>query len=254
MTRIPKSHPRARSLLTRERLVLGFERGLVAREGLLAHGRGEAFDYLMGEKTGRAARAAARAAAARLLLAKSPVISVNGNFAALCPEEIVSLAEATGSKIEVNLFYSSRTRRQNIVRELKRHGAQQVLGNREKRSTRLSGLEGARRTVDVDGIHSADVVLVPLEDGDRTEALARAGKAVISFDLNPLSRTAQRSSITIVDNVTRGMAVLVRESRRLSKADGARLTEIVKDFDNKKNLKSCIDEIRDNLTRRAKIA
>ena len=48
---IPKSHPRYLSLQTREKLVDGFDNNLVAKEGLLAHGRGEAFDYLIGEKT-----------------------------------------------------------------------------------------------------------------------------------------------------------------------------------------------------------
>ena len=49
MTVIPRSHPRYQSLLNREKLVKGFNIGLVAKEGLLAHGRGEAFDYLLGE-------------------------------------------------------------------------------------------------------------------------------------------------------------------------------------------------------------
>ena len=48
MTVIPKSHPRLNSLLIREKLVNGFDNNLVAKEGLLAHGRGEAFDYLIG--------------------------------------------------------------------------------------------------------------------------------------------------------------------------------------------------------------
>jgi len=254
MALIPKSHPRARSLFVREKLVSGFDRGLVAKEGLMAHGRGEAFDYLIGEKTTRSAKSAIRAAAACLILAESPVISVNGNLAALCPKEIVSLAGATGSKIEVNIFYASKARRQNIVRELKRNKARQVLGNREKHGVRLSGFDSARRTVDVDGIYAADAVLVPLEDGDRTEALVKAGKTVVAFDLNPLSRTAQKSSITIVDNVTRGIAALVNESKRLSGRRRGSLQKILGDFDNKKNLKAGIDEMRGNLARRAKIA
>ena len=82
MSLIPKSHPRAKSLLIREKLVEGFDDGLVAKEGLLAHGRGEAFDYLLGEKTANFAKKAIQAAAASLLLADIPVISVNGNIAA----------------------------------------------------------------------------------------------------------------------------------------------------------------------------
>ncbi len=94
---IPKDHPRAKSLQTREMLVDGFRRNLVVAEGLIAHGRGEAFDYLLGERTSVNAKSAVRAAAATLLLSKKAVLSVNGNAAALCPKEIVELAKATGS-------------------------------------------------------------------------------------------------------------------------------------------------------------
>ena len=55
------------------------------------------------------------AAAAALLTAKHPVISVNGNTAALVAKEIVRLADIVGARIEVNLFYrstKSRTRHQ----------------------------------------------------------------------------------------------------------------------------------------------
>ena len=111
MTKIPKSHPRAKSLLIREKLVDGFDNGLVAKEGLLAQGRGEAFDYLLGEKTNANAKKAIRVAAALLVLAKLPVISINGNIAALCPKEIVKLGKVSSSKLEVNLFYSNEKRK-----------------------------------------------------------------------------------------------------------------------------------------------
>ena len=78
--KIPKSHPRFVSLNIREKIVEGYSNGLVAEEGLLAHGRGEAFDYLIGEKTTRSARTAINAAAVTLLSAKNSVISVNGNL------------------------------------------------------------------------------------------------------------------------------------------------------------------------------
>ena len=107
---IPKSHPRFVSLSIREKIVKGYNDGLVAKEGLLAHGRGEAFDYLVGEKTSKTAKVAIMAAAAKLLSAQNPVISVNGNVAALCPKEVVQLAKATQAKIEVNLFYYDEVR------------------------------------------------------------------------------------------------------------------------------------------------
>ena len=246
MTLIPKSHPRLNSLLIREKLVKGFDDNLVAKEGLLAHGRGEAFDYLIGEKTSKSAKEAIKAAAFMLKNAENSVISVNGNFAALCPKEIVQLAKTTNSKIEVNLFYSSEKRKKAITKILRKSGAEEILGLNKKSSIKLLEIDSARRIVDKNGIFSADVVLVPLEDGDRTIALKKAKKKIITFDLNPLSRTAQTANITIVDNVTRAMKLLVIESkkkkRKLSK------------YDNKKNLKVSIIEIKKNLERRAKNA
>ncbi|MCH7967125.1 MAG: phosphopantothenate/pantothenate synthetase [Thaumarchaeota archaeon] len=254
MPLIPKSHPRAKSLLIREKLVNGFDNGLVAKEGLLAQGRGEAFDYLLGEKTGKAAKQAIQAAAAQLLLAKIPVISVNGNITALCPKQIVKLSKQTKAKLEVNLFYTNKKRQQAIIKTLKKNGAGEILGTRLASSTKLSGIDSARRIVDKNGIFAADVVVVPLEDGDRTIALRKAGKTVITFDLNPLSRTSQTASITIVDNVTRAIDLLIDESKKLSKKNRRILQKIVNDFDNKKNLAENIIQIKNYLTRRARVA
>ena len=240
---IPKSHPRYLSLQIREKLIDGFNNNLVAKEGLLAHGRGEAFDYLIGEKTTKSAKNAIKAAANMLNQAQKSVISVNGNFAALCPKEIIQLAKITDSKIEVNLFYSSEKRKKAISKILTKSCAKEILGMDKKQSTKLKGIDSARRIVDKNGIFCADVVLVPLEDGDRTITLKKAKKRIITFDLNPLSRTAQTADVTIVDNVTRAMKLLVSESRKSRK----QIT-----FDNKKNLKSTILEIRKNLERRAK--
>lgn len=254
MSLIPKSHPRAKSLLIREKLVDGFDNGLVAKEGLLAQGRGEAFDYLLGEKTGKAAKQAIKAAAAQLLLADRPVISVNGNIAALCPKQIIKLSKQIKAKLEVNLFYTNEKRKQAVIKTLKKNGAREILGTSLASSTRLPGIDSARRIVDKNGIFAADVVVVPLEDGDRTMALRKVGKTVITFDLNPLSRTSQTANITIVDNVTRAIDLLIDESKKLSKKNQKILKKIVNDFDNKKNLTENIIQIKNNLTRRAKIA
>jgi len=254
MPLIPKSHPRAKSLLIREKLVDGFDNGLVAKEGLLAQGRGEAFDYLLGEKTGKAAMQAIKAAAAQLLVAEMPIISVNGNIAALCPKQIVRLSKQIKAKLEVNLFYTNEKRKQAIIKILKKNGANEILGSKITSSKRLPGIDSARRIVDKDGIFVADVVVVPLEDGDRTMALRKAGKTVITFDLNPLSRTSQTANITIVDNVTRAIDLLITESKKLSKKNQKSLQKIINDFDNKKNLQDNIIQMKNNLTRRAKIA
>ena len=254
MPLIPKSHPRAKSLLIREKLVDGFDSGLVAKEGLLAQGRGEAFDYLLGEKTGKAAKQAIKAAAAQLLLAEKPVISVNGNIAALCPKQIIRLSKQIKAKLEVNLFYTNEKRKQAIIKTLKKNGAREILGTNLVSSTKLPGIDSARRIVDKNGIFAADVVVVPLEDGDRTIALRKVGKTVITFDLNPLSRTSQTANITIVDNVTRAIDLLIDESKKLSKKNQKVLEKIILDFDNKKNLKENVIQIKNNLTRRARVA
>ena len=200
---IPRSHPRFESLIRRERLVRAWKQGIVVPEGLVSQGRGEAWDYLFGEGTSAPALVAERAAAAHLLAASRPVISVNGNVAALAAKEIVQLARAIPARIEVNLFHRTEPRVKKIVRRLEQAGARNVLGTRP--NTRIPGIESKRALSHRDGIFGADVVLVPLEDGDRTEALVRMGKVVISIDLNPLSRTSQRATIPIVDELTRGI-------------------------------------------------
>ena len=200
---IPRSHPRYKSLVRRERLVQAWKAGIVVPEGLIAHGRGEAWDYLFGEETSEPALVAEKAAAAYLLTAKRPVISVNGNVAALASREVVRLARIIPARIEVNLFHRSETRVRRITRELERVGAREVLGLRP--NARIPGIESRRALSHRDGVFGADVVLVPLEDGDRAEALVRMRKTVISIDLNPLSRTSQSATVPIVDELTRAV-------------------------------------------------
>ena len=48
---IHKDHPRYESLKLREKVVDAYNKGILAESGMIAHGRGEAFDYLIGEKT-----------------------------------------------------------------------------------------------------------------------------------------------------------------------------------------------------------
>jgi len=223
-------------------LVDGFRRGLVVPEGLIAHGRGEAYDYLLGERTTETAQRAIKAAAAMLLLSSRPVISVNGNTAALCANRVVELAKVVGASIEVNIFYRTEKREMAIKAELELHGAKRVLGVGSKASARIPELQSERRRVDPDGIYAADTVLVPLEDGDRTEALIRMNKTVITIDLNPLSRTSRAANITIVDNVVRAMPALVEAARRLRGTMS--LKKITDNYDNSKNLQESLKIIK----------
>ena len=209
----PKDHPRYKSLLAREKLVDASE--FVAKQGLIAHGRGEAFDFLLGEQTCLPALSAIKAAASALIEAKNPVISVNGNVVALAAREVARLSEISGAKVEVNLFHRTPERVKGLTEMMKKVGID-ALG--ENADDKIPGLSSERAKCCSDGIGSADVVLVPLEDGDRCEALVKMGKKVITIDLNPLSRTAQTAHITIVDELTRCLPLLsdfVKEKKGL---------------------------------------
>ncbi|AEJ60487.1 protein of unknown function DUF137 [Spirochaeta thermophila DSM 6578] len=240
---IPPDHPRYRSLLYRERLIEGMEKKVTAPAGLIAHGRGEAFDYLLGERTHPHAHTAIRQAAFLLLTSRHPVVSVNGNVVALCPEELVRLSKVTGAPLEVNLFYRSREREEAIARVLREHGAEQVLGVGAEAV--IPELSSERRRVDPEGILEADCVFVPLEDGDRTEALVRLGKKVITVDLNPLSRTARTATVTIVDNIVRALPLLIEVIER-HRDDPSSLA--VPDYDNKRILAEALSAIVHHLT------
>ena len=225
---VPESHPRYDSLLTRHRIEEGFEKGITSTQGLIAQGRGESLDYLLGEETIPSADAAARAAAAHLLLADHPVLSVNGNAAALVPEETVDLAAATGADIEVNLFHRTDERVRAIAEHLGEHGAGEVKGLAA--DARIPGLEHERAKVDADGIYAADVVVVPLEDGDRAAALTEMGKSEVVIDLNPLSRSTQVATVPIVDNIIRAVPNVTAHARDLGDASESELREIVEEF------------------------
>jgi 4-phosphopantoate--beta-alanine ligase len=244
MTQIPKEHPRYESLMIREKLVYGLNMGITAQQGLIAQGRGESFDYLIGEHTTECAAYAERAAVALLLLAERPVISINGNTAALVPETVIALADVTGAKIEVNLFHRSEARIHRIIEHLKAYGAAEVLG---KKADALLPLEHDRGKVDKEGIYSADVVVVPLEDGDRCEALVKMGKVVSAIDLNPMSRTALASHVTIVDNVTRALPNMLQFAKDMKQNSTEDLRNVVDCYDNNKILSSAIYEIHERL-------
>jgi 4-phosphopantoate--beta-alanine ligase len=238
---LPENHPRYHSIVVREILIEACEKHVLTPAGLIAQGRGEAFDYFIGETTRDFALKAVEAAAASLLIAKKSVISVNGNAAALVASGIVELGSASGALIEVNLFYRSKKREKAVEKVLKKAGAHPVLGVGRSASAKIEELSSDRRKVDPRGIGIADTVLVPLEDGDRTEALVRLNKTVITIDLNPLSRTAQAATITIVDNITRAIPLLVKNVNELKTKTPDELRRIVKEYDNKKTLAASID-------------
>lgn len=227
---IHDDHPRRDSLLSRQKIVDAQNKGLLADSALIAHGRGEAFDYLLGECTIPSARRAEEESVNRLAAARCPVISLNGNSTVLAGRDAVKLAALVGCKIEINIFYRTDSRVNllsktlNLIKnevasekpsdEITSEIWSQMVANVEILGTRpdaqIPGLEGPRAKCCSRGMHIADTVLVPLEDGDRCEALIQMGKQVIVVDLNPLSRSARFANVTIVDNVSRAFKEMVK--------------------------------------------
>ena len=96
-----------------------------------------------------------------------------------------------------------------------------------------------------EGMFAADVILVPLEDGDRCEALVKMGKTVIAIDLNPLSRTARSASLTVVDELTRALPEITRACGELDDEESARL---ISNLDNHYLLAEAIREMTTRLS------
>lgn len=240
---VPKSHPRYESLKYRHKIIEGMKNLVVAEAGLIAHGRGECFDYILGEKTTKVAKKAIVAAVASILLAKRPIISVNGNVAALVPDELVLLSNVLNAPLEINLFYQKEGRIKAIKRVLQKAGATEIYGTDPKKMIELHDLDSNRKKVEL--IANADLVMVPLEDGDRTEALKKLNKTVIAVDLNPLSRTALWADITIVDNIVRTIPEMIKVAKELKELNNTQLEEIVKYFSNKLNIQNTLNLILD---------
>jgi 4-phosphopantoate--beta-alanine ligase len=226
--------------MIRERLAEAVKKGLMTPTGLISHGRGEAFDYLMGEMTTDAAMNAEKVAAAYLLGAKRPVICVNGNAAALDAKRLIELASATGSKIEVNIFHRTKERMAALIRYMKECGAKDVLG--DDPDARIPVLSSDRALCTSEGIYSSDVILVPIEDGDRAEALVNMRKVVIAIDLNPLSRTSKTATVSIADEMSRALINMIAFAKEL-KDNKKERERIISQFSNADNRKATVDRI-----------
>jgi 4-phosphopantoate--beta-alanine ligase len=240
---VPKDHPRYLSLKYRHDIIEGMKNLVVAEAGLIAHGRGECFDYILGEQTNKAARKAIETAVALLLTAKTPIISVNGNSAALCSKELAELSNIIKAPLEINLFYRKEGRIEAITKILKNAGANKILGIDENKMIEIKEISSNRRKVDPDGINVADVVFVPLEDGDRTEALKKIGKKVIAVDLNPLSRTSIWADVTIVDNIVRVIPEMINVAKRFKNLKKEELEKPINEFNNRKNIENTLNLI-----------
>ncbi len=244
-----KSHPRYQSLLMRHRLELAAKAGMLADSALIAHGRGEAYDYLLGEKTIPSAHDATMEALAQLQNANSAVISLNGNAIALAGMELMQLASLLQIPVEVNIFYRTPERMSALLNHLSKIKSDneldvEILGGNP--DAKIPGLEGPRANCCKSGIYDSDVILVPLEDGDRCEALVAMGKTVLVIDLNPLSRSAKMGSVTIVDELSRvANNLLVGAMQKITRKPSS-------NYDNSQHLQAAIDYITSTLSSKGK--
>ena len=234
------SHPRYQSLLLRHRLEEAEKQGMLAGSAMIAHGRGEAYDYLLGEQTIPSAHEATLHALRALKNAEHPIISLNGNAVALAGEQLLALAQQLKCPVEINIFYRTPERMSALLERLEtikkeRSLDVEILG--ASPNARIPGLEGPRAKCTKEGIIDSDVILVPLEDGDRCEALVAMGKTVIVIDLNPLSRSAKMGTITIVDELTR-----VAENMLLQ-FDSIKMSEVSRTYDNEEALRDALRHI-----------
>ena len=116
------------------------------------------------------------------------------------------------------------------------------------KSSQIKFIDHNRKFVNKDGILTADVVFVPLEDGDRCEALIKCGKKVITVDLNPLSRTAKTATITIVDNIIRAIKLLCERAEAMKGKSKKELEVVIRKYNKKESLKKAKEIIKRNLT------
>ena len=131
----------------RHRLEIAAQRGMLAESAMIAHGRGEAFDYLLGEQTIPAALEATKHALKSLCDAKHPVLCLNGNVTALACDEMLKLADRIGCPLEVNIFYRTPERMEALFTFIQER--QNALGLNvtvfgEHPNGRIPGLKGPR--------------------------------------------------------------------------------------------------------------
>ena len=236
---VPKDHPRYKSLMVREHLAEMVEKGLVNPTGLISHGRGEAFDYLMGERTLAPSLEAEKVAAAYLLKAKRPLVCVNGNAAALDAKNLIKLSETIPAPLEINIFHRTEERMGLLIDYMESQGCKDVLGRIPE--ARIPGLNHDRALC-TKTLYDCDTIIVPIEDGDRAEALVKMGKVVISIDINPISRTSKTATVPISDELTRALENIIRFVDELRGNDDE-IERIISSYNNDDNRRALLKEI-----------
>ena len=227
---VPKDHPRYKSLMVREHLAEMVDKGLVNPTGLISHGRGEAFDYLMGARTLDTS-----------LKAERPLVCVNGNAAALDAKRLIELAEEIPAPLEINLFHRTEERVGKLIDYMESQGGKGILGRDP--DARIPGLNHDRALC-TRTLYECDVIVVPIEDGDRAEALVKMEKKVISIDINPLSRTSRAATVPVSDEMSRALENIIRFVKELKGKD-EEIGSLISSYsaeENRRDVLHCIAE------------
>ena len=150
---------------------------------------------------------------------------------------------AVGTEVVIDTFkvaagLKSKVTATEALNELEKYEPGLILGIDKEHSLMIDEISSLRRVVDERGIYSADVVFVPLEDGDRTIGLKKNNKKIITVDLNPMSRTSATADITIVDNIIRVFPLLEKEFLAINSKKQA--IQILDNYDNESILKDAL--------------
>jgi len=235
---IPKDHPRYKSLVTREHLAECARTGIVSLEGLTSHGRGEAFDYLLGEKTSESALLAGKDCGGPAPHRKTPGALRERQHRGACGTRNRASPEGKrGARRGQPLPPDTRTGTAD------RDGSsampvRTVFSGRSRSASSRSPTTGpfCRR----------EGCLLPMSCLSRSKTATAArcsvgmGKKVIAIDLNPLSRTAKTATLTVVDEVTRALPEIAQACTALS--DG-KCRSLVAVMDNRVFLQEAKEEM-----------
>ena len=150
--------------------------------------------------------------------------------------------------MEVNIFHRTEERMEKLISFMESKGASNVLGRNP--DAKIDGLSHARAFCTREGVFTSDVILVPIEDGDRAEALVSMGKTVISIDLNPLSRTSKAATVPISDEIGRALENITRYVEELRGKEDE-IDAVIRSYSGERTRKDTIAFICDYLQKEA---
>ena len=132
---------------------------------------------------------------------------------------------------------------EGLISYLESKGMDEVLGREPE--CRIPGLNHDRALC-TRTLYDCDVIVVPIEDGDRAEALVSMGKVVISIDLNPLSRTSCKATVPISDEMTRALENIIQYISEL-RGDDEAILKVINEYSSLSNRRETVRYICDSL-------